>query len=116
MLAPMLLPQSAAAWATPDFETIFKAELTAHAESLPLQAALAHSSHALPERLHVRVLRVETAANGAAHIKAGLHFAGITPGCACADDPTPLEEATEYCEVWVTLDPADGTAGVTLID
>jgi hypothetical protein len=32
-------------------------------------------------------------------VKAGLLYTGIIVGCSCADDPTPVDEINEYCEM-----------------
>ncbi len=35
---------------------------------------------------------------------AGIFYAGIIPGCSCADDPSPAHEYAEYCEVRLEID------------
>ena len=50
------------------------------------------------------------------HAKVGIFFGGILAGCSCADDPTPVEPQTEYCELLLTLDRTSGKAAVELIE
>lgn len=37
-------------------------------------------------------------------VKAGIFYAGIVAGCSCADDPTPVEPHSEYCELQFDID------------
>jgi len=48
-------------------------------------------------------------------VKAGLLYAGIIAGCSCADDPTPIDEVTEYCVVRFDIDKATAETKVTLL-
>jgi hypothetical protein len=45
--------------------------------------------------------------------RAGIFYTGIIAGCSCADDPTPVNEENEYCEVQLDIDKA--TAATTVI-
>jgi hypothetical protein len=106
------LPQSLAAWPTPDFAAVLKRELEAAGPgSLPLQQCLAASSYALDTGCSVMVL-------GAAEegeticARVGVFFHGVIAGCSCADDPTPVEPQQEYCELEVRIDRRSGAASV----
>ncbi|WP_296802845.1 hypothetical protein [Thiolapillus sp.] len=48
-------------------------------------------------------------------VRAGLFYTGIIAGCSCADDPGPVEEQNEYCEISVTIGKHSGKASLTLI-
>ena len=109
------LNRSAKAWGTPNFEGVFKQELQQlGADQLPLQQGLAASSVVLDGGIDVMVKRVTDDA-GAIRVKAGIFYAGMVAGCSCADDPTPLSENTEYCEVQVVIDKATAAASITLL-
>lgn len=93
------LPLSLKAWNTGSFDTVLKQELCSlDADLLPLQQGLEHSSYAVSDRLKITLLKVH---EDSTHIivKAGLFYNGIIAGCNCADDPTPVDETNEYCDV-----------------
>jgi len=81
---------------------------------LPLEQGLSRSSHVSADRVGATILRVE-AETGRIRVKAGLFYAGIIAGCGCADDPTPVDELAEYCEVWFEINAATGEAEVSLV-
>ncbi|MEW6512740.1 MAG: hypothetical protein AB1443_01925 [Pseudomonadota bacterium] len=105
----MHLPYSVCAWGTADFGTVLKRELATHADKLPLQQALTGTSAVANEAITV-VLLDARADTTSIHAKVGVFFAGILAGCSCADDPTPVEPQTEYCELQLTIDRATGDA------
>lgn len=110
------LPLSLAAWRTPEFNRVLKRELEQlDAASLPLEQALSRSSHVSSERVGASILRVESAAM-APRMKVGVFFTGIIAGCSCADDPTPIDDLAEYCELWIEIDPATAQAKVWLAE
>lgn len=103
------------AWGTPDFEDILKAEIEQlGAEQLPLQQGLSTSSYALDDKLNVRIIRVSDEASFI-RAKVGIFYAGITPGCSCADDPTPVEEQVEYCVVQLDINKTTAETTVALL-
>lgn len=109
------LAKSLNAWGTPDFEDILKAEIEQMgAEQLPLQQGLSTSSHALDDKLSVRIISV----SGDAYFiraKVGIFYTGIIAGCNCADDPTPVEEQNEYCEVQLDISKLTADTTVALL-
>lgn len=107
----MHLPDSVRAWGTTDFSATLKRELAAHADELPLQQALSGTSAVADEAITVVLLAAQA---DAAHIhaKVGIFFGGILAGCSCADDPTPVEPQTEYCELQVAIERATGHASI----
>jgi hypothetical protein len=109
------LPASIAAWQTPEFPEVFKAEVKQlNPDLLPLQQGLAHSSSANGANLGVTVLNLAETPD-AIQVKAGLFYSGIIAGCSCADDPTIQHEVNEYCEVRFVIDKHTGEATVTLL-
>lgn len=109
-------PLALAAWSGPDFKSVLKAEIEALDPALlPLQAALTQTSHVGDRPLGATILSVEES-GGCLRVKAGLFFSGIIAGCSCADDPTPVDEISEYGEVLFEIDPASGKASVRLLD
>ena len=77
------LPQSLAAWNTPDFEIVLKRELEQlGAGQLPLQQALSSNSYALDDALCVMIISAG-AAPAFIRAKVGVFFSGITAGCSC---------------------------------
>ncbi len=109
-------PRSLSARHTPDFKTTLKAEIEGlDVGLLPLQQGLSRSSHVSADRVGAIIQRVEEG-EGRIRVKAGLFFTGIIAGCSCADDPTPVDDLTEYCEVWFEIDAATGEAQVSLLE
>jgi len=98
-----------------DLATIFKQELTQLGRDyLPLQQALRHGSSVLDTPLTVLLHDARGDAQQL-RIHAGIFYQSVTAGCSCADDPTPLNEHTEYCEVQVLIDTRDAQTRVLLV-
>jgi hypothetical protein len=109
------LEKTLAAWQTPDFEDVFKREVEQlGVEELPLQQGLSQGSYASDEHLKVVVIRVSDKPEEI-HVKAGIFYTGVLPGCACSDDAAPDNEYTEYCEVQVTIDLQTAESTVNLL-
>lgn len=105
------LPESLAAWRTPGFGCVLKRELRQKgAGALPLQEALVRSSTVADEGIEVMVIGASDDPRYV-RVRVGIFFSGIVAGCSCADDPTPVEAQSEYCEVMLTIDRQ--TAGAT---
>lgn len=110
------LSHALAAYGTPDFSTRLKPALEGLGlEQLPLQQGLRSGSTARDDRLGAMILGTEEA-DGALVVRAGLFYTSITAGCSCADDPTPTDENTEYCEVLVHIDRGTGQADIRLAE
>jgi len=105
----MRLPDSVRAWDTTDFPATLKRELAGHADELPLQQALSGTSAVADEAITVVLLSAQADA-ARIHAKVGIFFGGILAGCSCADDPTPVEAQTEYCELLLMIDRTTGNA------
>ncbi len=103
-------------WGEPDFDACCKRAIKAiDPRLLPLQQGLSHGSHALDEGIEAVILRKE-ASGDMLKIKAGIFYKSIIAGCSCADDPTPIDELTEYCEVEFVIDKATGETRVSLAE
>ena len=110
------LNQSLLAWGTDVFNTILKKELCSiNPNLLPLQQGLTQSSYALGENLSITVLNVESDKDYI-HVKVGLFYTGVISGCSCADDPTPIDEINEYCDVLLRINKRTAETTVSLID
>jgi len=109
------LPRSLNAWGTPAFAAILKQEIEqAGAAPLPLQQGLSVSSVALGDKISVMINGISEDA-GFIHARAGIFYSGIIAGCSCADDPTPVGENSEYCEVRFDIDKNTAETMVTLL-
>ena len=110
------LPAALGAWNSPEFMAVLKREIEQlGAGRLPLQQGLAASSHALDDHFEAMIIGATDEA-GFIRARVGVFFSGIITGCSCADDPTPVEPQTEYCELLLTLDRTSGKAAVELIE
>ena len=109
------LVKSVKAWGMPEFETVLKKELEQlDPDLLPLQEGMSQSSYATRNAVDVVVLNSTENAN-TIRVKAGIFYSGVIAGSCCADDPTPVEEQTEYCEVQLALNKDTGEATVSLL-
>lgn len=109
------LPLSLQAWGTESFNDVLKKEIGGlDTILLPLQQGLQYSSMANGENLSVMILKsVDDMDN--ILVTAGLFYTGIISGCNCADDPTPVDENNEYCEVLFFINKITTVTTVTLI-
>jgi len=97
------------------FEKRLKAELeTLGVDQLPLQQGLSHSNVALDHNIQAVILH-STEESRQLRIKVGLFYSGIIAGCSCADDPSPIDEQNEYCEIEVRIDKASGQNTIILL-
>jgi hypothetical protein len=107
--------ESLDAWGTPAFRDILKQEIEKlDAGTLPLQQGLSQSSVALDDNLNAIIISVSDDADRIC-AKAGIYYAGIIAGCSCADDPTPDNQTTEYCQVLLAIDKTTAETTVTLL-
>ena len=103
------------AWETPVFADILKGAIEQlDAEMLPLQQGLSQSSYTTGANRSVIVLNV-TDKEDFIRAKTSIFYTGIIAGCSCADDPTPIGELTEYCEVQFDIDKRTAETTVTLL-
>jgi len=110
------LTKSLQAWHSDTFKNVLKKELCSiNSDLLPLQQGLTQSSYAIGKNLSASVLRVESD-NNYIIVKAGLFYTGVIAGCNCADDPTPIDEINEYCDVLLRINKKTAETTVILID
>ena len=110
------LLKSVNAWGLPGFKEILKTEIEGlHGDLLPLQQALTQSSHAITDHFNAIILGISDDQDFM-HIKAGIFYSGIIAGCNCADDPTPVDEQSEYCEVMLDICKLTAQTKVSLLD
>ena len=114
----LLLERSLQAWNTPDFNDVFKSEVSKLDEkSLPLQAGLSYSSIAISDNLSATVLESRIVCHDGVdqiYVRAGLFYEGMIAGCNCSDDPSPIDTTMEYCEAIFHIDMQTSQAKVSL--
>ena len=107
---------SLTAWGSERFTTTLKQEICRlDTRTLPLQQGLQYSSVANAENLSAIILNISED-SATIIVSAGLFYHGIIAGCNCADDPTPVDENNEYCEVLFRIDKTTALTTVALID
>ena len=113
---PMIrLTNALSAWGTPGFADILKKEIEQlDAAQLPLQQGLTTGSYVTDTPFSVMIISFNEDA-GFIQASAGIFYSGIIAGCSCADDPTPVEEQNEYCEVRFAIDKATAETTVSLL-
>jgi len=103
-------------WDAPDRDEILKREIEAFdAGLLPLQRGLSVGGYALPDGFSVMIVAVG-AQGRRLRVKAGVFYHGVIAGCSCADDPSPTDLTTEYCELMFDIDRRTGNASVALVE
>jgi hypothetical protein len=109
------LTQSLAAWNTPAFAETLQQELA----NLPqlasqLQQAMEQGSAlgSQPPRITLLASREE---GETLMVRIGIFYSSIIAGCNCADDPGPMEENTEYCQLALTIHKATADLSITPI-
>lgn len=108
------LTDSLEAWGTAGFETTLKHEVkNLDHDLLPLQEGLSQSSHVSDAKISIVILKASEVRDSIC-VKAGVFYAGIIAGSCCADDPTPISENTEYCEVLFEINKTTAETVITL--
>ncbi len=103
------------AWGTPNFRDILKKEIEKMgADELPLQQGLSTGSYALDSKLNAMIIGVSEGADFI-YVKAGIFYSGVIAGCSCADDPTPVNEESEYCVVQFDISKITAETTVALL-
>lgn len=109
------LTKTLSAWGTPVFKDILKEEIEQiDAGQLPLQQGLSTGSYAIDSKFNAMIIGVSEEA-GFIRAKAGIFYSGIIAGCSCADDPTPVNEESEYCVVQLDINKLTAETTVTLL-
>ncbi len=109
------LETSLLAWGTPEFRNILKQEVAQlGADQLPLQQGLSTGNYVSDAPITVSVIHVEEMEK-VIRVHAGIFYQGIIGGCSCTDDPTPVSDINEYCEVQLDIDKASAVTAVVLL-
>ena len=110
------LNRSLEAWGTPDFEKTLKKEIQAlEPNTLPLQAGLSQSSYVGDTDISVLILNISETVHDIL-AKIGIYYTGVIAGSCCADDPTPMNELNEYCEVQFNINKLTAETTVSLLN
>ena len=109
------LPLLLSVWEQPDFEDALKKTIAEQGNELPLQAGLTAGSFALEKPLEVMVISTSETDT---HIEArmGIFYESLTPGCACAGDPTVESEQNEHITVLVSIDKQTAEVSFQLLE
>ena len=109
------MTKALSAWGSPAFSDLLIRELERLPHVvLPLQQALAHSSHVSSDPFKVMLIGAREESDAIA-VRAGIFYSGITAGCSCVDDPTPVEPQTEYCNLLIRIRKPGGEISVSLL-
>jgi len=112
----LTLQKSVEAWGLPGFKEVLKTEIESlPGDLLPLQQALTQSSYAITDHFNTIILSISDD-QAFMHIKAGVFYSGIIAGCNCADDPTPADKLSEYCEVMLDICKSTAQTKISLLD
>ena len=102
-------------WGSEAFADTLKHEIEQlDAAQLPLQQGLSHSSYVSDEPHYAIFISASDDAT-VIHARVDIHYSGIIAGCACADDPTPLDISIEMCELSFDIDKHSAETSVTLL-
>lgn len=109
------LPQVTQAIGTSAFNDVLKMAIEElPRDALPLQQGLRATNYVVDRTISAMILAVADGEH-AIGAKVGIFYAGIVAGCSCADDPMPINEENEYCELQLEIDKATGATSVTLL-
>jgi len=111
----IILPQIVQVFGSDNFKKVAKEEIqNIDPELLPLQQVLSHSSYVADTAISVIILNVNEEKD-TLQIKTGIFYSGIIAGCNCADDPTPVDEQNEYCELQFVVNKKTAETNVKLL-
>lgn len=109
------LTRTVNAWGQPDFNAVLKRDIEQLSiDELPLQEGLSGTSCVAPTDFDAMIISVSEG-DGVIRAKAGIFYKGILGGCSCADDPTPVEEESEYCVVQFDINKVTAETAVALV-
>ena len=111
-----LFTQALANWNSTEFNDLLKqAIIEMDIHQLPLQQAMTQSSHLSDSKIDVIILNT-TENESSVTAKVGIFYFGIIAGSCCSDDPTPVDEIQEYCELEFLIDNQTAEFTVTLLE
>ena len=109
------LNNTLSSWNTADFNNAFKQEVRQlSVEDLQLQQALKTGSFAIKENLQIMINSSIEKSNYII-INSGVFYFSIIAGCNCADDPTPVDLNTEYCELQFKINKSSAETLISIV-
>ncbi len=110
------LIHSLTAWGTPEFKSTLQEEIKKiDIKRLPLQEGLSQSSYVSDTEITILILNISETADNII-VKTGIYYTGVIAGSCCADDPTPMSELNEYCEVLFKINKLTAETTLALLD
>ena len=108
----LYLPDTLAAWPKAHFAATLEEELLRAdpVVRLRLDRLLHHGTHVVGTPRFI-VLGSEADAAGV-QVRLGVFLRSVLAGCACADDPTPMDTMDEYGELVLRIDRASARVDV----
>lgn len=111
----IILAESLKAWGSPGFEETFSAEVgSLDSTQLSLQKALKQSSYVSGNDFTVIILNTSETEYDI-EVKTGIFYSGIIAGSCCADDPTPMDQQIEYCELQFVINKLSAETTIKLL-
>ncbi len=109
------LDKSLRSWGTPAFNDVLKNEIKGLEPALlPLQQGMSRGNYTSDKKFDVMIININDNLDFI-RIKTGVFYTGMITGCSCADDPTPVDEHPEYCELQFDINKTTAEASVTLL-
>jgi len=110
------LKKSLAAWRSPIFEKEFKNEMRSiNTDLLPLQAGLSQTSYVQSGKIDAVVLNVTESENHL-RVRASIFYSGVIAGSCCSDDPTPVADQPEHCEMEFVINKITAETKISIIE
>ena len=107
--------EALSAWGGADFKVEVKQAIERLSyKDLPLQQALTTGSYALDRDIEAMVIHMQESETSI-QVKACIFYKAIIAGCSCSDDPTPIDECNEHCEIMVEIDKKSASTTITLL-
>lgn len=108
------LDKSLQAWGTAEFKDILKLEIMQLDYALlPLQDGLSTGNYVSNTPITVAIHAI-VEMDKVIRVNTGIFYQGIIGGCSCTDDPTPISDINEYCEVQFDIDKSTAQAVAVL--
>ena len=115
MTSGVYLEKSLSALGTAEFKQVLVQEVTQlGAHKLPLQLGLSTGNYVSDAPYSVMITSVVELEN-LVRVRAGIFYQGVIGGCSCTDDPTPVSDINEYCEVQLDIDKNSALTSVSLV-
>lgn len=109
------LPKMLNAWDSPAFNDVAKYEISQlDAKLFPLQQGLTQGGYANEKSVSIVVLGASENAD-VVTVNVGIFYTSVIAGCNCADDPTPVDELTEYCEIQIDINKETAIAVISIL-